>query len=655
MYAAIQANPKRTVALKVMNVADNAPQALRRFRREAQILARLRHPGIAQIYQAGTHTDEHGQAIPFFVMEYVPSAKNILEYAQDKQLDLRQRLKLFVRICAAVEHGHHQKVIHRDLKPANILVDQSGQPKIIDFGIAHAAQTNLSHRTQQIDTSRLVGTIQYMAPEQLTSQAFDLDARCDVYALGAVLYRLLTGRPTHDVQGKPLHVAMEMIREQHVTPPGDVNRELRGDLGAIIEKALAKDRSQRYRHAGELGRDILRYVRDEPVQARSASLTRRTRLFMRRHRAAAVAVLIAGGVFGAAAVLILASPYIADQITDAGAVTGATRTEAADAASTAGSDASMVNQSPSNEVLANRQPFVIKTCPGQINEIACHTNGLIAIACHDASVSVYDMHERTMRFTTHPDDEPAMHVAFNRAGDRVLTVTRSGLCVLLDATSGETIRAFQHSCDTIHDMALSPGGKHIALACADFVVRLFDVDGSIKTLRSTTGAITSLAFSLNGAHLLGGSQGKRLYVWDVATGRARHRIATLESGVMEAAWLDDNRSIIAVDRAGRATTWRLNKNDERSPPSDAIDVTDGLPVAVAVDSTGRWLAGASSDAVMIFDLQVMDAVGAARRHDGPLTAVGITSDGRWYLTGTLGGEVAAMPIEPRDSTDAREE
>ena len=170
VYEATQTNPRRTIALKIMKRGITSRSALRRFQYEAQILARLRHPGIAEIYQAGIHEDEipgYGKIEePFFAMEYIPNAKTIVEYANVNNLSIRERLELFTKVCEAIHHGHQKGIIHRDLKPSNILVDSSGQPKVIDFGVARSTDSDMAVTTLQTDVGKLIGTLQYMSPEQ---------------------------------------------------------------------------------------------------------------------------------------------------------------------------------------------------------------------------------------------------------------------------------------------------------------------------------------------------------------------------------------------------------------------------------------------------------------------------------------------------------
>ncbi|MHC4447401.1 MAG: protein kinase domain-containing protein [Planctomycetota bacterium] len=290
VYEAMQEQPRRRVALKVMKAGIASKSALRRFEYESQILARLRHPGIAQVFEAGTH-DDGGGGVPYFAMEYIPNARPITEYAVDSLLSTRQRLKLIVEVCDAVHHGHQKGIIHRDLKPANILVDSSGRPRIIDFGVARATDSDLAVTTLQTDIGQLIGTLQYMSPEQCDADPEGLDIRSDIYALGVVLYELLCGAPPYDITRVSVLEMARVIREEVPARPSTMDRMLRGDVETIALKALEKDRSRRYQSAADLGQDIERYLNDEPIQARPPSATYLVRKLVARNRALVLAVL----------------------------------------------------------------------------------------------------------------------------------------------------------------------------------------------------------------------------------------------------------------------------------------------------------------------------------------------------------------------------
>ncbi len=294
VYEAMQEQPHRIVALKVMKPGIASQSALRRFEHESQILARLRHPAIAQVYEAGTHHIGE-EILPYFAMEYIPNAKTLIEYANEKKLGIHQRLELFKEVCDAVHHGHQKGIIHRDLKPGNILIDSAGQPKIIDLGVARATDSDMAATTLQTDVGQLMGTLQYMSPEQCEADPHDLDTRSDVYALGVVLYELLCGQLPYDLHHVAIHEAARVIREERPPHPSTINKTLRGDVETITLKSLEKDRAQRYQTASALAEDIGRYLCNEPIVARPPSVWYQFAKFTKRNKAVVV---------GAAAVFV---------------------------------------------------------------------------------------------------------------------------------------------------------------------------------------------------------------------------------------------------------------------------------------------------------------------------------------------------------------
>ncbi len=282
VYLAMQDRPRRHVALKVMKGAAVSEQALRRFEFEAELLARLVHPGIAQIYEAGTWDDGEG-AEPYFAMEYVPSARTLTTFCRERKLDAREMVELMANVCDAVGFGHGKGIIHRDLKPGNILVGSKGDPKIIDFGVARSTDSDRSV-TMQTDVHAIVGTLQYMAPEQCTGDVLDLDTSADVYALGVTLYQLLTGKLPYEVTGQPLTTAIRTVAETVPEPISATDKSLAGDLDVIVQKAMAKDRADRYRTASEFGDDLRRYLNDEPITAAPPTLMVLVRRAIRRNK-----------------------------------------------------------------------------------------------------------------------------------------------------------------------------------------------------------------------------------------------------------------------------------------------------------------------------------------------------------------------------------
>jgi len=299
VFEALQDNPRRPVAVKVVKGSLESREAVQRLEYEAQVLARLRHPGIAQIYEAGSF-DDRGTLVPFFAMEYIPNARPITEFASDKGMNHHQRLELFLQVCDAVHHGHQRGIVHRDLKPSNILVDSNGRVRVIDFGVARATGADMLQAKAQTRVGQLIGTVHYMSPEQFDADPHDIDTRSDVYALGLVLYELLAGELPYNVSTSSIFDIATEVREGRLRQLGTHDKRLGGELEAVVHKALKKDRESRYQSAFGLAQDIRRYLAGEAVTARPPGFSYQLRVFARRNKAligmvsAAFVLLVAG-------------------------------------------------------------------------------------------------------------------------------------------------------------------------------------------------------------------------------------------------------------------------------------------------------------------------------------------------------------------------
>lgn len=281
VYEAKQSRPERHVALKLVRSLPGVPRDQRRLELEAEVMARLRHPHVAQIYQVG-HLEEEG--FTWFAMELVPQARPLLQFAEEERLDRDARLHLALDVAEAVQHGHARGVIHRDLKPDNLLVDGEGRVKVIDFGIAQAAG-------MEGDGGRdpWMGTPAYMSPEQAGRYSDAIDARTDVYSLGVVLFELLAGSRPHAFDDLSTEEALKVRCETPAPPPSSFQPGIRADLDAVILMALALNPDERYPTVEALAADLRRVLRSFPVEARPASLLHQARLFTRRNLVASVA------------------------------------------------------------------------------------------------------------------------------------------------------------------------------------------------------------------------------------------------------------------------------------------------------------------------------------------------------------------------------
>ncbi len=319
VYLAEQEKPvRRRVALKIIKPGMDTEQVVTRFEAERQALALMDHPSIARVFDAGAT----GTGRPYFVMELVKGVP-ITEYCDTVHLTPSERLRLFIPVCQAIQHAHQKGIIHRDVKPSNVLVTmQDGKPvpKIIDFGIAKAVEQRLTERSLFTQHGMIMGTLEYMSPEQAEMSAMDVDTRTDVYALGVLLYELLTGstplersrlresgyaeilkRIREEEPPKPSTRLSESrerlpsVAAQRRTEPARLTKLLRGELDWIVMKAIEKDRTRRYETANSFARDIERYLEGDPVEAGPPSASYRLRKFAGKHRAA----LVTAGAFAA--------------------------------------------------------------------------------------------------------------------------------------------------------------------------------------------------------------------------------------------------------------------------------------------------------------------------------------------------------------------
>jgi WD40 repeat protein/serine/threonine protein kinase len=651
------------VAVKIIKAGMDTRAVVARFEQERQALAVMNHPNIARVFDAGT-TDA---GRPYFVMEYV-AGEPITRYADRQNLTVRQRLELFIPVCEAVQHAHHKGMIHRDIKPSNILVGVSGGQllvKVIDFGVAKAISHTLTDHSIFTESGQLIGTPEYMSPEQAEMGVTDIDTRTDVYSLGVVLYELLSGLLPFDA--KSLRAAgydaiRKVLREQDAPKPStrlssvddatgaeialhrvaareELASELRRELDWIPLKALRKDRTQRYDTPVDLAKDIQRYLDGEVLEAGPEATAYRLKKFLRRNKGpvtAVGAVVLTLGVGLAVTVVLAAS--LAEQKREA------------DAAKKVAEEAKAIAETKTKEAEVERTNAV--AARESIEANAYVANIEMATAAMEFQQfgrvrkrldSTRDYGHRgwewgwlnaiadTSLIQLNGHTNGVSSAAFSPDGTRIVTASYDDTAQVWDAATGKPVAQLNGHTADVNSAAFSPDGKMIVTASYDNTALMWDAATGkrLLELKGHTDVVSSAAFSSDGMRIVTSSFDNTARVWDAVTGKCLHQLVGHGAIVSSAAFSTDGGRIVTASFDRTARVWdavtgkSLAKLDGHTAEvqSAAFSPDGTLIVTTSYDHTAR-----------VWDAVTEKCLAELVGHTSTMNSVMFSGDGTRILT-----------------------
>lgn len=652
VYLARQKEPvKRRVALKIIKPGMDSKQVVTRFEAERQTLAILEHPNIAHVFDAGT--TETGR--PYFVMEYV-KGRSITKYCDQQKLSIEQRLELFQEVCEGVHHAHQKGIIHRDIKPSNILVSVQNDkaiPKIIDFGIAKAITQPLSGETAHTEQGQLLGTPEYMSPEQAEMAYEQVDTRSDIYSLGVLLYELLAGVPPFDAaelrEGGIDRIQQIICNEEPRTPSArltslgnkaktvaesrrtqiiTLTRRLHRELEWIPMKAMRKDRTRRYRSASELADDIQNYLTGTPLIAGPESTIYRARKFVRKHAGSVTMVVLVGV---AIVVGLVVSIVMGCRVEQARQQEVAARTQVEQALLRA------ENAEKTAQERAEEYRQLLYTHSIALADVA-YRNADISRMNELLSSCPEDLRGWEWSYLNHIQDQSyktlrghvgtISTVAVSPDGKRIVSCGLDKTIKIWDSHSGaELMTLLGHESQV--NAVFSPDGKQIISGAYDGIIKVWDVENA-KELMILTGHKNAAGafFSPDGKTIVSGSVDKTLRIWDAETGAELMTLRGHEEPLLCHAISPDGSRIVSGSYDNTIRVW------------DAITGAEQIVLrghksgarSVAFSPDGRHIVSSANKTIKVWNTKTGAELMTLQGHGALIYSVAWSPDGKHIVS-----------------------
>jgi WD40 repeat protein/serine/threonine protein kinase len=658
VYEARQIQLNRLVALKMILTGGHAgEQELARFRTEAEAVARLQHPNIVQIHEVG-----EAQGRPFFSLEYVDGG-SLDRKTAGTPLPPRQAARLVETLAGAMDAAHRCGIIHRDLKPANVLLARTDplhgvalgsglreaahyQPKITDFGLAK----KLDAGPGQTASGAILGTPSYMAPEQAGGQKKVVGPLADVYALGAILYELLTGRPPFRA-ATVIDTLMQVLTDEPV-PPSRLQPKLPRDLETICLKCLHKEPGKRYATAAALAEDLQRFLEGRPIAARPVGRAERAWRWCRRNP------VVAGLLAGVAASLVLGTVVawvLAVQARSEARRAEDEKTRADEKTEEArAKEQQALSEKRRAEWLAYASQMGLAQREWQDGNLR-HAGDLLAASPahlrgweYNYLYTLVYKQQRILR----GHKGPVNSVAFGPDSKRLASASLDQTVTVWDSATGKQIRTLKGHTGWVLSVAFSPDGKHLASGGADTTLRVWDIQTGqgLRTLKGHSGGVQSVAYSPDGQHLVSASADHTVRVWDMGTGQSTLTLKGHAGVVSSVAFSPDGKRLVSGSKDGTLKVWDAQTGQELL----TLKGESGPVSSVAFSPDGQRLASGSARSIVVWDAQTGQELLTFKGHTLPVTCVAFSPDGKCLASGGGGGTGwPSLLLQPRSGGEVK--